>query len=153
MLERLVDGVRIVRTIPGAPADVFAAWVDRERLRAWWGPPGIVVTALDGELRIGGSYRIVMEQPDRERRTLVWTFREIDPPARLVYTWRWADGPEAGPESLVTVRFRPAGERTEVEIVHTGIPDPAVRDSHGSGWQGCLDALVAALEGAQPAAR
>ena len=49
MLERLVDGLRIVRTIPGAPADVFDAWVDRDRLRAWWGPPGIVVSALDGE--------------------------------------------------------------------------------------------------------
>ena len=27
-----------------------------------------------------------MEQPGMARRTLVWTFREIDPPERLVYT-------------------------------------------------------------------
>lgn len=145
MLERFPDGVRIVRTVPGARTDVFDAWVDRERLQAWWGPPGIVVAALDGELRIGGSYRIVMEQRGMERRTLVWTFREIDPPARLSYGWRWADGPEAGPESLVTVQFREAGERTVVEIVHTGIADPAVRDSHGMGWQGCLDGLATSL--------
>ena len=145
MLERLPDGVRIVRTIPGARADVFDTWVDHERLRAWWGPPGIVVSALDGDLKVGSSYRITMEQPGVERRTLVWTFREIDPPARLVYTWRWADGPEEGPESLVTVEFREAGERTEVEITHTGIADPAVRDSHGMGWQGCLDGLVTTL--------
>ena len=145
MLERLPDGLRIVRTIPGARADVFDAWVDRERLRTWWGPPGIIVSAVEGEVRVGGAIRIVMEQPGVEQRTLVWTFREIDPPARLVYGWRWADGPEAGPESLVTVRFRDAGERTEVEIVHSGIADAAIRDSHGMGWQGCLDGLVATL--------
>lgn len=145
MLERLPDGLRIVRTIPGARPDVFDAWVDRERLRAWWGPPGIVVSALEGELRAGGAIRIVMEGPGGERRTLVWAFHEIDPPARLVYTWRWADGPEAGAESLVTVEFREAGERTEVEIVHTGIADPAVRDRHEMGWQGCLEGLVTTL--------
>jgi len=145
MLERLEDGVRIVRAIPGARADVFDAWVDRERLRAWWGPPGIAVRAIEGEVRVGGAIRIVMEGPGGERRTLVWTFREIDPPARLVYGWRWADGPEAGTESLVTVQFREAGERTEVEIVHTGIADPAMRESHGMGWQACLDELTTTL--------
>jgi uncharacterized protein YndB with AHSA1/START domain len=141
----LPDGVRIVRTIAGARADVFDAWVDPERLRAWWGPPGIVVSAVEGELRVGSAIRIVMDGPGGERRTLVWTFREMDPPARLVYGWRWADGPQAGPESLVIVLFREAGERTEVEIVHTGLADPAMRDSHGMGWQGCLDGLVTTL--------
>ena len=98
------------------------------------------MSSLEGELRVGGSYRIAMEQPGVERRTLVWTFRVIDRPERLVYGWRWADGPEA-----VTVLFRDAGERTEVEIVHTGIADPAVRDSHGMGWQGCLEELETTL--------
>jgi hypothetical protein len=42
----------------------------------------------------------------------------------------------------VTVVFRDAGERTEVELVHTGSADDAVRDSHGAG---CLDGLVASL--------
>jgi uncharacterized protein YndB with AHSA1/START domain len=145
VLEPLPDGLRIVRTIPAGRAEVFDAWVDPARLRAWWGPPGIEVTALDGELRVGGGYRIAMEEPGGERRVLVWTFREIAPPSRLVYTWRWEDGPEAGPESLVTVVFRESGERTEVELIHTGIADPAVRDSHGAGWLGCLDGLVATL--------
>lgn len=145
MLERLPDALRIVRTIRGVRADVFDAWVDPERLRAWWGPPGIVVAALEGEVRAGGAIRIVMEGPGGEARTLIWTFHEVDPPARLVYGWRWADGPEAGPESLVTVLFRDAGERTEVEIVHTGIADPELRDNHEKGWQGCLDGLMATL--------
>ena len=109
MLEALPDGLRIVRTIPGERADVFDAWIDPDRLRTWWGPPGVAVASLEGELRVGGSYRIAMEEPGGERRTLIWTFREIVPPTRLVYSWRWADGPEAGPGSTVTVIFRDAG--------------------------------------------
>jgi uncharacterized protein YndB with AHSA1/START domain len=103
------------------------------------------VYELDADLRVGGSYRIAMEQPGGERRTLVWTFREIAPPERLVYGWRWDSGPEMGTESLVTVVFREAGERTEVELIHTGIADDTVRDSHAAGWSGCLDGLVATL--------
>ena len=145
MLQPLPDGLRIVRTIPGERADVFDAWVDPDRLRSWWGPPGVAVSALDGELRVGGSYRIAMETPDGERRVLVWTFREIVPPARLVYSWRWDDGPEAGPESTVTVQFRDVERGTEIELIHTGIADGQVRESHGQGWLGCLDGLESAF--------
>jgi uncharacterized protein YndB with AHSA1/START domain len=141
MLEPLPGGLRIVRTIAGTRTDVFDAWIEPERLRAWWGPPGVLVSDLQADLRVGGSYRIVMEARG-EQRILVWTWREIAPPERLVYAWRWENGPEAGLESLVTVLFREAGERTEVELVHTGIPSDAIRDSHAAGWLACLENLA-----------
>ncbi len=140
MVELLPDGVRVVRTIRARRADVFDAWVDPERLRAWWGPPGVTVTGLDGELRVGGQYRIAMRMPDGGARELVWTFREIAPPERLVYGWRYG-----GEESTVTVLFRDAGDRTEVEIVHTELDDPQTRAGHGDGWVGCLDGLETTL--------
>jgi uncharacterized protein YndB with AHSA1/START domain len=143
VLEALPDGLRIVRTIPGERADVFDAWVAPDRLRSWWGPPGVAVSALDGELRVGGSYRITMEVPGGERRVLVWTFHEIVAPARLVYSWRWDNGPETGAESIVTVEFRDVGGGTEIDLVHTGIADRQVRESHAQGWLGCLDGLEA----------
>jgi uncharacterized protein YndB with AHSA1/START domain len=127
-------------------AEVFDAWVDPDRLRTWWGPPGITVPAIEGEGRVGGAFRIVMEGPDGERRTLVWRFLEIVAPERLVYGWQWADGPEAGSESLVTLTFRDAGPgRTELELVHTGIDDPLIERNHEAGWAACLDGLTRAL--------
>lgn len=133
--------MRIVRTVRARRADVFDAWVNPERLRAWWGPPGIDVVELEHDLRVGGSYRIVMQAPDGERRVLVWTFREIAPPERLVYGWRW----DAGAESLVAIRFHDRGDGTEIEITHTGIAEEAERDAHAAGWVGCLDGLDATL--------
>ena len=52
------------------------------------------------------------------------TYRTIDPPALLVYTWRWDTGPAASDhESLVTVEFADLGDgRTEVVVTHERFP-------------------------------
>jgi len=38
-------------------------------------------------------------------------YRVVEPPKRLVYTWRWENEPDA-PEPLVTVEFRDRGVST-----------------------------------------
>ena len=65
------------------------------------------------------------------------------PPAHvLVYTWRMGQQ-GAEEESLVTVRFEPRGDATEVVVVHENVPNLAARESHEKGWVGCLDGLEA----------
>ena len=134
------DPLRVERVVRAPREDVFAAWTDPSRLRTWWGPPGAPVLELDGELRPGGSYRIAMVEPSGGERVLEWTFREIDPPRRLVYGWRWLSG--GGDDSLVVVEFDDLGERTRVRVEHTGLPDEHSRSIHESGWIGCLDNLA-----------
>jgi uncharacterized protein YndB with AHSA1/START domain len=134
------EPLRLERIVRAPREDVFDAWTDPNRLRAWWGPPGVPVRRLDGELRPGGSYRITMLEPTGDERVLEWTFREIDPPRRLVYGWRWLSG--SGDVSLVVVEFADLGDRTRVVVEHTGLPDVASREIHGRGWAGCLDTLA-----------
>jgi uncharacterized protein YndB with AHSA1/START domain len=112
---------------------------DPARLCSWFGPPGVPVLALDGDLRAGSAYRLRLADPGGGERVLEWTFREIDPPHRLVYDWRWLSG--SGDASLVVVEFDDLGDRTRVSVEHTGLP-PAARDTHESGWIGCLDGLA-----------
>jgi uncharacterized protein YndB with AHSA1/START domain len=130
--------VRTERTLRVPPEEVFAAWTEPERLRQWWGPPGFSVDRIDGDLRVGGSYRIVMRPPEGDLLELVWTFDEIAPPARLAYRWRWGHG---GDETQVTVDFRAAPEGTRVELLHTGFTDEADRQHHDDGWRDCLQRL------------
>jgi len=134
------DPIRLERVIHAPREDVFDAWTRPERLRTWWGPPGVPVSALDGELRPGGAFRIAMTEPTGDERVLEWTFREIVPPRRLVYGWRWLSG--SGDESLVVVEFADLGGRTRVSVEHTGLPDEGTRAIHESGWIGCLDNLA-----------
>jgi uncharacterized protein YndB with AHSA1/START domain len=133
------DVVRTERVVHARQDDVFRAWTEIDRLRAWWGPPGVPVDRLEGELRPGGRYTIAMREPTGRERVLEWTFREIDAPRRLVYDWRWLSG--SGDDSLVVVEFVDLGDRTRVVVEHSGLP-PESRDVHARGWVGCLDALA-----------
>ncbi len=92
------------------------------------------------DLRVGGRYRIVNALPDGRALAIEGEFTEVEPPHKLVYTWRMGDGSQE--QSLVTVRFEPRADATEVIVIHERIPNQTVRESHEAGWQGCLEGLA-----------
>jgi uncharacterized protein YndB with AHSA1/START domain len=115
--------VRIVDVFD-APRDVvFAAWTEPERLKQWWGPGFFETVFAEVDLRPGGRYELLLE-PGSMR--LVGEFREVTPPRRLVYTWRWVEGVPDTRESLVTVGAGPV-------------------DMYDEGWQSGLEKLRAFL--------
>ena len=76
---------------------------------------------------------------------LVGEFREVTPPRRLVYTWRWIAGVPDTRESLVTVEFREAGAGTEVVLVHDNFVGPGPVEMYDEGWRSGLSKLRAFL--------
>ncbi|HXR28977.1 MAG TPA: SRPBCC domain-containing protein [Solirubrobacteraceae bacterium] len=136
--------LRIERTFDAPPEEVFDAWTDPEVLKRWWAadPRGRTPVA-DVDLRVGGGYRLTMEDRDgRGAHTVRGEYREVLRPERLVYTWAWEqDDGSSGHESTVTVTFHRDGERTTVVLEHTGLPDADARERHGAGWSGCLENL------------
>lgn len=135
-----------LKRIFSAPRDkVFKAWTDPEELKKWWGPDGYATPTAEVDLRIGGTYRFgMMKLPNGEIFYLAGTFREVRPPKRLVYTWRWEAEPERG-ETLVTVEFRDRGGSTEVVVTHELFPTEKARQDHEKGWSSCLDRLARVL--------
>jgi uncharacterized protein YndB with AHSA1/START domain len=133
---------RLTRTFPAPREKVFRAWTDPAELTKWWGPEGYATPQAEVDLREGGRYRLAMRKlPDGETFYLTGTYREVRPPARLVYTWRWEAEPELG-ETLVTVEFHSRGGSTEVIVTHELFPTEKARQDHQRGWAGCLDRLV-----------
>jgi len=123
-----------------APADVlFDAWLDPRSLGSWLRPAGIRETRAETDPRVGGTFRIVMV--DDEASTVhTGTYREIDRPRRLVFTW--ASPVTQFRDSIVTVTFRPVSdEATLVEIHQVGLPDEDARASHHAGWSDILRQL------------
>jgi len=138
--------VRLERTYDAPAEAVFDAWTNPEVLRRWWrANPAWSVPSAELDLRVGGRYRLAMHDPESGADHAVFgTYREIDRPQRLVYSWTWeGDGPYAGHESLVAVSFVPDGDRTTVVIEHSELLDAASRESHAHGWNGVLDSLGA----------
>jgi len=76
-----------VRREIAAPAEtLFDAWLDAERLGTWLRPRVVSETRAETDPREGGDFRIVMVR-DRSDILHQGTYREIDRPSRLVFTW------------------------------------------------------------------
>ena len=129
----------IERLLPAPPDEVFAAWTMPERMADWLSPIGHAEAEVD--VRTGGSFRIVMVHSDT-RIEHTGTYLELDPPARLVFTWI---SPYTGPEpSLVTVELQPAGAGTRLLLTHERLPGGVV-DGHRNGWRAMLERLAETL--------
>jgi uncharacterized protein YndB with AHSA1/START domain len=136
--------VRLRRTILAPRERVYRAWTDPEELKRWWGPGLFTTPSAEIDLRPGGRYRLVMQPADGEALLLTGTFREIVPPQRLVYTWRWEIGVPDLEDSVVTVEFREVDGGTEVDLVHEHAPG-SVLDPYQLGWESGLAKLESML--------
>jgi len=134
--------VRIVEVFDAPRDKVFAAWTEAEQLKRWWGPGIFETVDATVDLRVGGQYELLLEPGSMRLRG---EFREVTPPQRLVYTWRWIEGVPDTRESLVTVEFRDLGERTEVVLLHDDFVGPGPVDMYDQGWRSGLEKLRAHL--------
>jgi uncharacterized protein YndB with AHSA1/START domain len=143
-----------VRREIDAPAEtLFDAWLDADSLGAWLRPVGTRRTRAETDPREGGAFRIVMvadgeeaggEGGDGGDIVHIGTYREIDRPRRLVFTWS-SPGTHHR-DSLVTVTFRPAATSTVVEVLHERLPDETAQASHDTGWSSALAVLARTID-------
>lgn len=140
--------LRLERSYDASPQDVFNAWTNPEVLRRWWAvdPEGSTPIA-EVDLRVGGRYRLSMEDPSGTKHTVGGEYREVSPPDRLVYSWCWEQDNGSGHVSTVTVEFQADGEGTNLVLEHTGLASVESRDQHAHGWNACLDILQSRVFG------
>jgi uncharacterized protein YndB with AHSA1/START domain len=135
----------VTRMLDAPREAVFAAWTDPVQFARWMGPGTITTEVQQLEPRVGGAYRLVFRGVPGDRNVVHGTYREFDPPARLAFTWAWAQDMAnhvGGHESLVTISLRAVGTRTELTLAHERLESVASRDGHGAGWTGVMEKLV-----------
>src|SRR5580765_2476231 len=121
MTARDTFDLTVKRVIRAPRQKVFDAFTKPDLVRQWMGPRGFKVTTLEMEPRAGGHYRLTMQHRHGDTSTVNGTYKEITPPERIVFTWKW-DGERmaALPETLVTVTFTERkgeqGAETEVQL-------------------------------------
>lgn len=130
----------LTRQIKAPVAKVFKAWTDGSALKRWFGPSdAMTVVVADVDLRVGGRFRIVMQERDGTQHRVGGSYREIEPDAKLVFTWAWESMPER--ESLVTVTLKSVDDGTRLTLTHEQFADEPARDRHAQGWAGSFDRL------------
>jgi uncharacterized protein YndB with AHSA1/START domain len=138
--------LQIKRTYEVPREKVFRAWTEPTRLMKWFCPEGYENPGADVDLRVGGSYRILMRKlPDGEPFAVGGKYIEVSAPSRLVFTWQW-EGKNLDPaETVVTVELRKKNGTTELTLTHERFPDEELRDRHNQGWCSCLDRFASNL--------
>lgn len=141
MSEQAGRVLRIQRTFNAPAQAVFEAWTSEEVLRRWlhagpdWDTP-----VAEVELRVGGTVRIVMRNPDSGSEVGArGTYTVVEPPHRLAFTWVWDHDP-SNPQ-LIELELSEHEGTTTVLMINSGIPTDQVREDQKGGWHKCYDNL------------
>lgn len=145
----------VIRRLLRAPRELaFAAWTTPGHMSQWLKPePGMTVVSAFVDLRVGGRFRIQMQDADGEFFTAAGQYEEVNVPQRLVYTWDWevdGSGPDfgelEGKVSRIIVEFIERDGETEFIFTHTGFATVESRDNHSRGWGNAFEQLANYLE-------
>lgn len=136
-------GLSMSRTYAASAPDLWSAWTEPDRLARWLGRPF-------GELREGGSLRLVKAGPDSVEPPHGVTDSCADiivlhcrAPERLTVRWAWGDEPP----SIVDLVLTPLdAERTVLHLDHV-VLDQDNATAYGAGWEGFLARLDAVVAG------
>jgi uncharacterized protein YndB with AHSA1/START domain len=131
--------VVVRRSIKASPEEIFDAWLDPDSLAAWMRPRAITRTTVTVDAREQGRFEIVMQHPDGPL-VHTGTYRRIERPRRLVFTWISPATEQR--ESLVTVDLIAGAGVTEVVVTHEQLPGESAAPSHVEGWNDALGLLA-----------
>jgi activator of HSP90 ATPase len=114
------ESLHIIAVLSASPERLYNAWLDSGEHSHFTGGkaeidarPGGAFTAWDGYI---------------QGVTL-----ELEPFKRIVQSWRTTDFPDDCPDSRLEVVFRQVKNGTEMQLIHTGLPDGQAK-SYEDGW-------------------
>jgi len=126
---RGTTAIRLTRTLPDTPREVWELLTSREQLARWF-PCDVVVEG--GQWRVGATIRFEFPAANVDM-TLAGVVVDVDEPHALAFTW--------GDETL---RFNVDvdGTNSTLEVIDELNPAHAARNA--AGWEVCLDRLMGA---------
>jgi len=122
---------------------VWEAWADPKRMVQWMGPREHPAVCLEGNFKVGGTWRGCLRGADQEELWHGGEYREIVEPGRLVFTFFW-EGGDGKPENvmLIALTFTELGpKQTKMTMLQTQFRDAEQRDRHRGGWTSTFDRL------------
>ncbi len=126
---------------------VFEAMTKPEHVRRWWCPceAGYTMPVCEIDLRVGGGYRYVTRGPDGSEFAFHGTYREIDPPKRVVHTEVLEPYEDSPALCTMTLEERDGKTHYQTLVKHHS---KEARDMHvASGMEQGADVALDVVEG------
>lgn len=148
-----------MRDFAAPRALVFDAWTKPDWLRRWYGCNGQIVTLAEADLRVGGTFRHVIEgapgtegTPLAGRHAFSGEYKVIERPARLVSTQRYENIPNTDHEVIMTFEELAGGAAPRTRMTMTFVHSSTTnRDGHlGSGMEFGLNQSFGRLDATLP---
>ena len=134
--------LELTRLVPATPERVVERFTDPAQLVKWWGPRGFSIPTVDFAPRVGATYWIAMQPPEGDAFQLTGTFREVDVPARLAFSFQWVPADPDDIETVAELSFAALGDATEVKLVQGPFKTAERCALHRDGWTESFDKLV-----------
>jgi uncharacterized protein YndB with AHSA1/START domain len=147
--------LRIERTLPARPAEVWRAWTSADSVRRWWAPRHFTVADCAVEPVAGGRLGIVMAEGDGTRHRAEGRFLELTRPRALSFELAPL-GPGGTPlfSASHDLRLDPRGGETQltmtIRVSGESAAAAAALAGMEIGWGQSLDTLEAVLGGRAP---
>lgn len=140
--------LRLERVLDAPASLVFACWTQKQHMQRWWGPGGFTNPVCEMDVRVGGTWRIVMRAPDGTEYPCGGEYLEIVPNERLVFTNNATDTANKHVlEGLTSVTFVEQNGKTRMTVSTsaTAVVADAVKYLLGMemGWTQSLERLEA----------
>lgn len=124
-----------------APADlVFDVWTTPEHVRNWWGWDTDPMSVCEIDLRVGGGYRFVAGDGNREV-AFRGVYQEIERPHRLVSTEVYEPYPESESTNTLTLEEENGVTTMTIIVAHQSqqARDATIASGMERGLQHSLD--------------
>ncbi|MFO0591165.1 MAG: SRPBCC domain-containing protein [Polyangiaceae bacterium] len=133
------EGTILATVDIAAPVErVYRALTTPEELVRWWGSDTMYrTTAWTADVRKGGRWTAEGKGSDGHTFSVEGEYLEVDPPNRLVQTWKpdW----DGGHVTTIAYRLTATPQGTRVTVRHTGFGDRAQScEMHAAGWENVL---------------
>ena len=131
----------VAQQLDAPAAEVYAMWLDRDRLATWWWP-AIPDTTYAVEPSVGGTFQVASEVADLGASG---RFLELVEPERIEMTWRWETGEGQEEDDHLTIELREHSHGTLLVLTHR-VADPEGDTDMREGWVGALTSLASKVK-------
>lgn len=123
--------------LPVKAEKLYRAWLDSAAHGDFTGSPAEIDAEVGGKFTAWDGY-------------ISGTTLELEPPKRIVQSWRTTEFPPGSPDSRLEIEFQAVKQGTKIVLVHTNIPDGQGAD-YRQGWTDYYFAPMQEYFGAQDA--
>jgi activator of HSP90 ATPase len=116
------ESIHVSTFLPGvSPERVYRAWLDSAEHGAFSGGRAEIQADVGGRFTAWDGY-------------IQGTTLELEPPRRILQSWRTTDFPADSPDSSLEILFEQVEGGTQVRLSHNNIPDGQGED-YRQGWE------------------